>query len=92
MTGSARRKSPAPVCQLAGAAEIKGADFNDKDTPLFPNFQRSFRPPSHWPVIGDVPAGFNPVKFPIIARHWFGVEPFERKADTGVDALAAAPW
>ncbi len=72
MTGSARRKSPAPVCQLAGAAEIKGADFDGEDTPPFRNFQQPFRPPSLWPVIGDVPAGFNPVKFPILARHWFG--------------------
>ena len=90
MTGPPRTKSPAPVCQLAGAAEIKGADFDDEDTPLFPRLQRPLRPPPPWPVIDDLPVGFNPADHPIIAMHFFGVDPFERTTDANLGVVALA--
>ena len=75
MIGPLRRKSPATVCQLAGAAEIEGADFDDEDTllPKISQWQLRLPPPRHG--IGDVPANFNPADCPIIAQHWFGIHP-----------------
>ena len=38
-----------------------------------------------------IPPNFIPADYPILSQHWFGIEPFERKADTSADALAPAP-
>ena len=38
----------------------------------------------------ETPAEFNPAHFPIISRHWFGIDP--TSSNRGTAALVADPW
>ncbi len=49
---------------------------------------RSCSPPQSINTPGSAPVGFDPAAHPIIARHWFGVEPFRQIGEVAAEVAA----